>query len=94
MTNWDNASGRLQTTLARAKPEDSLTGDEIRTQRMATLVARRDMAAAETLLQAKMRKFQRARVTWKETKAILNEHSPKDYGYVESLWQETLSGVR
>jgi hypothetical protein len=94
LTHWNGATEHLQTTLNSLRSEGTLTGDELRAQRATTRAARLGVSDAKTIVQAKMRTFQRDDVTWDETKAILNEHSPKDYGHVESLWHETLSGVR
>lgn len=95
LTHWDGATEHLQTTLNSLRSEGTLNADELMAQRSTTHAARLGVSDAKTIVQAKMRTFQRDNVTWCEAEAKLNEHSSKDYMYgdIKRLWQETLKGV-
>jgi hypothetical protein len=94
LTHWDGATEHLQTTLDSLRSEGTLTKDELRAQRSITHAARLGVSDAKAIVQAKIRRTQRANVTLDEAEAKLSEHPSKDFGDVKRLWQETLKEVR
>jgi hypothetical protein len=94
LTHWDGATEHLQTTLNSLRSEGTLNADELMAQRSTTHAARLGVSDAQTIVQAKIRRTQRANVTLDEAEAKLSKHSPKDFGDIKRLWQETLKEVR